>query len=749
MRSTFTDAALYALIASSGEPIRPPRQRAGFPVELQQQLPPAKQTEKLELLTGQLDRPVTLAYGRHIVGGNVILQQENADETTTLLIALGEGEWDAPERIWVNGLEIDLTDTALFHFHPGLEGELGVESSPATRNQKICSFFPSSFSPPLTFSRTAYTAFKLRRDPTAPGPEFDIRGIYKTTRVRQFDTAGAQTAYAYSFNPAWVALDLLLRRFLLPHGLVNEPLPQAVKDRLDFPAWKDWADFCDADLNINGQIVNRFEAHPAFVDSTDLLRALEWLLLLGRGYLLERNGKFAPFADQARSALLTAGRDQIASDSLQLARRSLRSSANQFLFRYRALDSGVPCNDPRADFQPQLKEVADEDHQDQVGRTIRAEVDLGNSTSERAERLAEYLKRRTLSLRKQVRLRLLPDTTGALDLLPGDLLTAPGDLSALGGPASGGDYQTYEILEITDEPDGSRELFALEYSADIFVDTAGPQPQIVQCPNPGGGFAPNAPRMANALQNSSFFRAGVAGQEGADRPKYWKEYSNSGGSPAVPTDLSHDLTNDRVLLKTKTSAVDKIGVRTLWKNLGKLFKPGQFVVAALSARHTGSAGKYDKAVKLKIDSDAQDYTRADGSKFDATIPASTLPNTFVVAHVIFQFRSDQAVPDRLNLFAWSEATAAAKANEDLEIDFATLASGRIWQPYDPMNELPDAQVTWDAATGLYDLPAHLLKGGTPSSDPGGAGPSGGGGAGSGGDDFGDGALPPMRQPAFS
>ncbi|MFQ5778370.1 MAG: hypothetical protein ACE5IP_10230, partial [Terriglobia bacterium] len=482
------------------------RRRPRFPGLLQERrLPPAKQTEKIELLQAALDRPVTLAYGRHIVGGNVVFEHENSDETVTFFLALGEGEWDAPERIWVNGKEIDLADTASFHFHPGLEGQLGVESDPATPNQQICSFFPTSFSPQLTFSRTAYSAFKLRRDPTQPGPEFDIRGIYRTTKVRQFDAVGAQTAYAYSFNPAWVALDILLRRFFLPHGLVGQPLPATVTDRLDFAAWKDWAHFCDQDLTINGQVVNRFEAHPAFVDSTDLLRALEWLLLLGRAYLLERNGRFAPFPDQPRSSLLTVGAGQIASDSLQLARRSLRDAANQFIFRYRALDSGVACNDPRADFQPQLKEVTDEDHQDQIGRIIRAQVDLGNATGERAERLAEYLRRRTLDLTRQLRLRLLPDTPGALDLLPGDLITAPAEL----------DYQTtrdYEILGITDEPDATREILALEYSPAIFVDTAGPQQQVIDCPEPGGGFAPNAARMRNVLQNASFFRAGVAGQ---------------------------------------------------------------------------------------------------------------------------------------------------------------------------------------------------------------------------------------------
>ncbi len=298
-------------------------------------------------------------------------------------------------------------------------------------------------------------------------------------------------------------------------------------------------------------------------------------------------------------------------------------------------------------------------------------------------------------------------------------------------------------LEISDEPDGSRQVVALEYSPTIFVDTAGPQQQLVQCPEPGGGFAPNATRLSNVLQNGSFFRSGISGQEGTSRPRYWKEYSNTGATPAVPGEVEHLLADDRVHLKTKTASVDKIGLRSLWKNLGRLFKPGQFVALAVSLRHTGASGTYDKVVKLKLDSTAQDYTRSDGTKFDATIPAGSVGNTFIIRHVVFQLRADQAVPDALNVFVWSEATAAAPSNEDLEVDFITLAAGRLWQPYDPLSEIRDADVTWDGVAALYALPAHLTKESAPTQDSGGAG-LGSGGVGSGGDDFEDGLLRPFN-----
>ena len=426
-------------------------------------MPPPGQTEKIELLQSALGIPIPLTYGRHIVGGNVLFQQENADESITIFIALGEGEWDAIEELWINGAKQTLPATARIHFHPGIDGQLGVESAPATPNQKICSFYPSAFSPQLTFSRMAYLALKIKRDPEAPGPGFDIRAIYRTMKVRSFDATGNQLSYAYSTNPAWCILDLLIRRFLKPHGTANQALTSSQKAKIDFQTFVDAASFCDSDP---GDGAARFETHVAFVQQTDLLRALEQMLLLCRGYLLERNGKFALFIDQARASEFTAGRDAFAAGSLALPRKDLRSLANKINIHFRVLDSGGA--DPAKDFQPVTREFVDEDHQDQVGRIISAEIDLGNNTLGRATRLGDYLRRRTISLLRQLQLRLLPEAAQAasnpLDLLPGDRILGPKDVD-------GFETLDYEILEITDEPDGSRQLFAQEYDESIFVDT--------------------------------------------------------------------------------------------------------------------------------------------------------------------------------------------------------------------------------------------------------------------------------------
>ena len=177
---------------------------------------------------------------------------------------------------------------------------------------------------------TAYAALNLPRDKKRPKRtrEFEAFGVYRGLRVRQFDNAGNQTAYAWSANPAWCALDLLIRRYLKPHGLVNEALTAAEKARIDFQAFKDWADFCDETLTINGESVKRCECHVAFAEETDLLRALELILVTGRAYLLERLGKLAPFPDEPRNSILVLDADDLAPNSLTLTRRPLHCAAH-------------------------------------------------------------------------------------------------------------------------------------------------------------------------------------------------------------------------------------------------------------------------------------------------------------------------------------------------------------------------------------------------------------------------------------
>ena len=108
-------------------------------------------TGLLDRLTAQQNIPVALAYGRHLVAGNVILRDDDTtNDITTLFVALGEGEWDSVEELRLNGLVLDASK---YHFHPGKDGETGTGG--VTGDQKIDTWFPAGIQG-LTFSRTAY-----------------------------------------------------------------------------------------------------------------------------------------------------------------------------------------------------------------------------------------------------------------------------------------------------------------------------------------------------------------------------------------------------------------------------------------------------------------------------------------------------------------------------------------------------------------------------------------------------------------
>ena len=505
-----------------GTPLAPPANPT------RRRLTLAGQSEIIEQIVTGLGSPVALAYGPHIVGGRLVLQQDVGSDQVVMVYALGEGEWGAQNWLEVNGARVDHTDTAIVHFHPGLDGEAGTETTPGVRNQKLCSLLPTDFSPATHWPRTAYLVLKMSFDPESPTDGFTVRGSYNCLRVRQFDNTGAQTAYSFSTNPAWCALDAILRGYLKPRSAINEALTAAEKARFDWPAWKDWADACD--VAVGGE--DRWQSNLPFVDQSDLRAAIDWFLLVGRAYLVEKDGKLAPFHDETRASAATYDESDLLPGSLNLARRSVRNRPNRHSVAYRDLNSGVgpgtistsgttltgtgtdfirrfqlekmlrltdgteegevrsilsvsddtnavldeafssdqsgtAYESPNDAYQSQTRTFDDESHQDDVGRILDQRIDLGNTTPTRAERTVAYIRARA-GLSKLISGRLGLGVPSALDHLPGDLVTLP----------SGQDFadtQVTELLEVTIEPDFSLTFAGIEYDAAIFVDTAGDQ----------------------------------------------------------------------------------------------------------------------------------------------------------------------------------------------------------------------------------------------------------------------------------
>ncbi len=398
--------------------------------------------DDLDLLTAVLGRPVVWAYGRHIVAGNVILMDDSPGDHRRVFVALGEGEWDAPENVWVNGETFTdrsgLADGQGYLFHPGKPGETGTGGE--TGSQKISRWFPGGVTQ-LNFSHTAYIALWIPRDVAAPGPDLDIRGIYRARKLQEYDSSGSPTVFQWSANPSWEILDLLLNFFKLPTS------------RIDFASFVTAAGDCDALVNGN----KRFQANVFFTDEQGD-QALDRLLSACRGFLTDYAGKISLRVDKARSSVHDFTMDNIGDGSFRWENSDTGRRPNRIVVKFR--DTGN-------NHQFVEKMVDDEAHQDKVKRITRAELDLGNSTYGQAFRIGKYLLSRSTALPELVRLRGLLDS---FHLLPGDAVRIKHDAAPWTYVSGNPDFKDFEVLECTDLPNEERDLLLQEYSAAIYTD---------------------------------------------------------------------------------------------------------------------------------------------------------------------------------------------------------------------------------------------------------------------------------------
>ncbi|MBI4459492.1 MAG: hypothetical protein HY648_05490, partial [Acidobacteria bacterium] len=425
-------------------------------------------TKNTDILTASLGKPVALAYGRHVVGGNVILKDENAAEQTVVFVALGEGEWDGIESLYVNGAAVDITIPENFQFHKGLDGQLSSDG--ALEPEGTGSLWPfddegdqkvDALTPPgiqgLTFSRTAYLALRIPFDPFAPGPELSVRGVFRTRKVRLFDAGGVQTAFEYSENPAWQIADLLTTIRGLPDS------------RLDWASFKAAADYCDEQIEGGeGGAVRRFVSHVAFAEEVDFDRALEAPLATCRGYLTYIAGTIGLRIDQPRSPVFDFTMNNIVEETFKTWRRDTRESPNRLELIFRDLDNDLQVTSKVWNHEPQ---------QARTERIIAAALQLGNLPQHQAERIGNYLLTRAIDNNLFCRFR---GTPSAFSAMPGDVVRVGHDAAPWSQGASGdASFESFEVLEVAEHPDETREFLCQVYRDSSYPDAAGPAQNLI------------------------------------------------------------------------------------------------------------------------------------------------------------------------------------------------------------------------------------------------------------------------------
>ncbi|MHB1794610.1 MAG: Ig-like domain-containing protein [Acidobacteriaceae bacterium] len=307
--------------------------------------------------------PIPLAYGYQWATGKraeYYMTQNTNNEYTDYWRAgiwlLGHGEWDGCVELWINDVLIwqsENDNPAQFHFHRGSDATMGQPLTPSSQGpdqgvDTIWGVYPPAINP-LNYNRIAYyTIFRkqLIENPTNdnqgdPTQWADIApiGLWRATRVRLFDDQGNTTGYAFSTNPAWHFVDVLLRRKIMPEWNIDlnagpTDLNDAVRGRFDWGTIYQSAQYFD-EILANGR--RRFTGNYAFTQQTTLQAVLEQILLCCRSFSSEYAGKIALNCDMPRSSVFTFSRQHILPGSWEASDATLHTTANRFLANFRDL----------------------------------------------------------------------------------------------------------------------------------------------------------------------------------------------------------------------------------------------------------------------------------------------------------------------------------------------------------------------------------------------------------------------------
>ena len=302
-----------------------------------------------------INAPVLLGYVRG--QGNEVLNHALGSKNRIVIRILGEGEIDGPDTLFINAKKVNLADTTLVHFHPGVDGTLGHGLSPDSNggDQLVDNFWsqlPANFQP-TTFSRKAYIMLNVPPDPAAPSAQLTVVGDYRGLKVRQFDSSGNQTGYAFSTNGAEQILELILRAALKPEwnpsaaAAGGGDLIAAEKARIDFPSFADSVTWCNTLLG-NGQ--KRFESSLAIVSQTNLIDALKQLCIMSQLYITEAAGVIYIRADKPRASSFILASSHIVAGTANFNKINLHGVQNRFIPSFNDLnaqslaDIDVPAN---------------------------------------------------------------------------------------------------------------------------------------------------------------------------------------------------------------------------------------------------------------------------------------------------------------------------------------------------------------------------------------------------------------------
>ncbi len=215
------------------------------------------QSSSASLTTGN---PIPLHYGYRLLTGlrrsYYQVQDTGSSHTDYHRVGfwiLGHGELDGCSELWINDVLVwtaniasappyesiftgqnwvecldNPTQPMVFNFHSGCDSVIGSGLTPSSSGpDQGCDVLWAQMPPaiqPLDYSRIAYYAL-MRKQPLQnqtnthqndPSQWTDINpiGLWRGLKCRLFDASGNQLGYAFTTNPAWQIVDVILRSML-------------------------------------------------------------------------------------------------------------------------------------------------------------------------------------------------------------------------------------------------------------------------------------------------------------------------------------------------------------------------------------------------------------------------------------------------------------------------------------------------------------------------------------------------------
>lgn len=162
-----------------------------------------------------------------------------------------------------------------------------------------------------------------------------VTGLCKLSKVNQYDSSGALTAFAWSDSPADAALDVMCG---------DQRGVGIAKDRIDWPAFADWRQWC---------IDNKITFNGVFSDASNVAEVLGQIMRIGRAVPIKLGTKISITVDRPDVPRQLFNGSNIIKDTFKVTYLPVANRANEFEFSYydkadRNKQKTVRFVDPRA-----------------------------------------------------------------------------------------------------------------------------------------------------------------------------------------------------------------------------------------------------------------------------------------------------------------------------------------------------------------------------------------------------------------